>query len=182
MSIESPITKDPGFTQKACHDLESFLYIILYLCTFMNGPGLVLSKEVPNKTPMHSWFNNNAHPSTTSYIKAGHMLCPDLSNFPYFTEYQEDLKPYVLRLIQTCFPENSGQPNHLMHNKMVSILPEALEVVKEPQKTKSKWSHPLGDDWQFKKGKQWYISAAMLYDYSGGHAYVIFRSLVLLYR
>ena len=137
MSIESPITKDPGFTQKACHDLESFLYIILYLCTFMNGPGLVLSKEVPNKTPMHSWFNNNAHPSSTSYIKAGHMLCPDLSNFPYFTEYWEDLKPYVLRLIQTCFPENSGQPNHLMHNKMVSILPEALEVVEEPKRPKA---------------------------------------------
>jgi hypothetical protein len=143
MSIESLITKDPGFTQKACHDLKLFLYIILYLCTFTNGPDLVLSKEVPTLTPMHSWFNNNADPSATSFLKAGHMLCPDLSILPYITRYWEDLKPYVLRLIETCFPENPGQPNHLMHNKMVSILREAFEAAEEPQKTRSKRSLPL---------------------------------------
>jgi hypothetical protein len=154
MSIESLITKDPGFTQKARHDLESFLYIILYLCTFTNGPDLVLSKEVPTTTPIRSWFNNNAHPSATGFLKAGHMQRPDLSILPYITRYWQDLKPYVLRLIETCFLENPGQPNHLTHDKMVSILREAFEAVEEPQKTGSKRSLPLEDVRQSKKGKQ----------------------------
>ena len=156
MSIESLITKDPEFTQKAHHDLESFLYIILYICTFTNGPGSVLSKEVPASTPMRLWFNNTAHPSTTGFLKAGHMLRPDITIFPYFTGYWEDLKPFVLSLIQTCFPQNSGQPNHLTHNGMVTILQEALEAVEEPQRTGSKRSHPpqAGDDRRSKKGKQ----------------------------
>jgi hypothetical protein len=154
MSIESLITKDPEFTQKARHDLESFLYIILYICTFTNGPGLVLSKEVPTLSPMRSWFNNTAQASATGFLKAGHMLRPDLSIFPYFTGYWEDLKPYVLRLIQICFPENPGQPNHLTHDEMVSILREAFEAVEEPQRTGSKRSHPPEDDRRSKKGKQ----------------------------
>jgi len=138
----------------ALDDLESFLYIILYICTFTNGPNLILSKEVPALTPMRSWFNNTTNPSSIGFLKAGHMLRPDLSIFPYFTGYWEDLKPFALRLIETCFPDNPGQPNHLTHDEMVSILQEAMEAVEEPQKTGSKRSHPPGDDRQSKKGKQ----------------------------
>ena len=105
-------------------------------------------------TPICSWFNNNAHPSATGFLKAGHMQRPDLSILPYITRYWQDLKPYVLRLIETCFLENPGQPNHLTHDKMVSILREAFEAVEEPQKTGSKRSLPLEDVRQSKKGKQ----------------------------
>jgi hypothetical protein len=153
MSIESLITRDPNFTQKACHDLESFLYIILYICTFTNGPGLVLSKEVPTSAPLRAWFSKN-HPSTTGFLKAGHMLHPDISILPYFTGYWEDIKPFVVKLIQTCFAGNPGQPNHLTYNEMDIILKEALNTVEEPPMTGSKRSHPSGDDRSFKKGKQ----------------------------
>ena len=153
MSIESLITKDPKFTQKACHDLESFLYIILYICTFTNGPGLVLSKDVPASTPLRAWFNNT-HPSATGFLKAGHMLRPDISVLPYFTGYWEDIKPFILQIIDTCFAGNPGQPNHLTHDEMITILQEAFDAVEEPQRTGSKRSHSSGDDRRFKKGKQ----------------------------
>jgi hypothetical protein len=154
MSIESLITIDPNFTQKACHDLESFLYIIIYICTFTSGPGRVLSKEVHPDTPLRQWFNNPRRPSATGFMKAGHMLRPDISIFPYFTGYWEDIKPFLENLIRTCFEENPGKPNHLTHDAMVRILQEALDAVEEPQTTGSKRSHPPGDDRHSKKGKQ----------------------------
>jgi hypothetical protein len=154
MSIESLITRDPNFTQKACHDLESFLYIILYICTFTNGPGLVLSKtQVPATAPLRSWFINT-HPSATGFLKAGHMLRPDISVLPYFTEYWEDMKPFVVEMIQICFAENPGQPNHLTHDGMDIILRKAFDAVEEPQRTGSKRFLRSGDVRPYKRGKQ----------------------------
>jgi len=153
MSIESLITIDPEFTQKARHDLESFLYIILYICTFTNGPGSVLSKEVPASTPLRAWFNKTL-PSATGFLKAGHMLRPDISILPYFTGYWDDIKPFVLEMIQTCFPKNPGQPNHLTHSGMGTILQKAFDTVEEPQRTGSKRSYPSDDVRSSKKGKQ----------------------------
>jgi hypothetical protein len=153
MSVESLITRDPNFTQKACHDLESFLYIILYICTFTNGPGLVLSKtQVPATAPLRSWFNKT-HPSATGFLKAGHMLRPDISILPFITGYWEDMKPFILDLIQTCFAGNPGQPNHLTHEGMDIILRKALLTVEEPQRTGSKRLHQSGDVRPYKKGK-----------------------------
>jgi hypothetical protein len=154
MSIESLITKDPNFTQKACHDLESFLYIILYICTFTNGPGSVISKEVPAEAPLRQWFNNNTHPSTIGFLKAGHMLRPDISVLPYFTGYWEDMKPFVVQMIEACFAGNPGQPNHLMHDRMSNILREGFNIVEEPQRTGSKRSYSSIDVRPVKKGKQ----------------------------
>ena len=113
MLIESLITKEPNFIQEACHDLESFIYIILYICTFTNEPGIVLSKEVDGSAPLHTWFNKAHHFSTTGYLKAGHMLRPDIAILPYFTGYWEDMKPFVLEMIEICFAGNPGLHNHL---------------------------------------------------------------------
>jgi hypothetical protein len=153
MSIESLITKEPNFTQKACHDLESFLYIIIYICTFTNGPGLVLSKEVPALAPLRSWFKKTL-PSETGFLKAGHLLRPDISVLPYFTGYWEDMKPFVVELIQTCFRGDPGQPNDLNHDKMSTILQKAFHAVEEPQRTGNKRSHSSEDSRRSKKGKQ----------------------------
>lgn len=154
MAIESLITKDPDFTQEPCHDLESFLYIVIYICTFTNGPGLVLSKEVPESAPLREWFTKS-DPSHTGFLKAGHLLRPDITILPYFTGYWEDMKPFVVEMIETCFPENPGQPNHLTHNGMSTILQKAFNTVEEPQRIGSKRSHPSEDHLRSsKKGKQ----------------------------
>jgi hypothetical protein len=154
MSIESLITRDPEFAQKACHDLESFLYIILYICTFTNGPGLVLAKVSP-AIPLRSWFVKT-HPSAIGFLKAGHMLRPDISILPFFPGYWEDMKPFVEEMIKTCFIENPGQRNHFTHDGMVMILQKAFDTVEEPQMTGSKRFLQSGDDRLgcAKKGRQ----------------------------
>ena len=42
MAIEALLEPSPDFIHKPRHDLESILYIILYICTFVRGPGLPL--------------------------------------------------------------------------------------------------------------------------------------------
>jgi hypothetical protein len=138
MAIETLITADSNFTQKVQHDLESFLYIILYVCTFMKEPGVVLSKsQVSATVPLRLWFNN-IHPSSIGFLKAGHMLRPDISVMPYFTTYWDDFKPFISEMIHACFLGNPGQPNHLMHDKMIDILQRAFGTIQEPPQTESK--------------------------------------------
>jgi hypothetical protein len=155
MSIESLITKDPNFTQEARHDLESFLYIIIYICTFTNGPNnSILSREVPQSCPLREWFKKTPQASSTGFIKAGHMLRPDIAILPYFTGYWEDMKPFVAKTIESCFLGNPGVPNHLTHDGMCTILKEAFNTVKEPEKIGSKRSYPEAVARRSKKGKQ----------------------------
>jgi hypothetical protein len=98
------------------------------------------------------WFVNS-HPSATGFLKAGHMLHPDISILPHFTGYWEDMKPFVVELIHTCFANNPGQPNHLTHNEMDTILQKAFTTVEEPQRIGSKRSLHSEDIRYFKKGK-----------------------------
>jgi hypothetical protein len=60
MAIEALLSFDQTFVHKPQHDLESILYIILYICTFVRGPGLLLyESEVPRSLPIRTWFNND---------------------------------------------------------------------------------------------------------------------------
>ena len=155
MSIESLITNDPDFTQQAHHDLESFLYIIIYICTFTNGPNnSILSKEVPDTCPLREWFKKTPQASSTGFIKAGHMCRPDISILPYFTGYWEDMRPFVKDLIMECFLRVPGDPNHLTHDKMCTILRKAFDTVEEPEKIGSKRSYPESSARRSKKGRQ----------------------------
>jgi hypothetical protein len=155
MSIESLITTDPNFTQEACHDLESFLYIIIYICTFTYGPNdSILSNEVPLSCPLREWFKKTPQASSTGFIKAGHMLRPDIAILPYFNGYWEDMKPFVVELIETCFLKNPGASNHLTHDGMCAILKKAFNTVKEPEKIGSKRSYPESSGRHSKRGKQ----------------------------
>jgi hypothetical protein len=154
MAIKMLITTNQNFTQTAQHDLKSFLYIILYVCTFTNEVGVILSDlRVHERAPLHSWFTK-VHPSTISFLKAGHMLCPDISVMLFITAYWEDFKPFISEIITACFECDPGQPNHLTHDRMISILQHAFNTVQEPLQTGSKRSNQFVDERQLKKGKQ----------------------------
>jgi hypothetical protein len=154
MAIKTLITADPDFTQNSQHDLESFLYIILYVCTFTREPGVMLSKsQIPPIVPLQMWFNN-VHPLTIGFLKAGHMLRPDISVIPYLTAYWDDFKPFILEMIQECFVGDLGKTNHLTHDKMIDILQRAFGAIQESPQTGSKRSNEFENDQQNKKGKQ----------------------------
>jgi hypothetical protein len=132
MAIEA-LLGDDNFSHLPRHDLESILYVILYICTFTNGPGLPrLDFETPDTLNMKTWFTTD----TVKIIgcrKVGHMCQPERNLISGFTEYWKDFTPFALELLHLCFPPtyNPAHPNKLTHEKMLSILREAKSTVKE---------------------------------------------------
>ena len=51
MAIEALLGINPKFVHKLEHDLESILYIILYMCTVVQGPGWTSSVYTPCVPP-----------------------------------------------------------------------------------------------------------------------------------
>ena len=110
------------------------------------------AKALSDGAYLRGWFNNSS-PSVTGFMKAGHLLRPDITVLPYITEYWDDFKPFILKLITACFHGDPGQPNHLTHDEMINILTEAFNTIEEPLETGSKRSNHGVDDRQNKKGK-----------------------------
>ena len=129
MAIEALLGIDE-FVHKPQHDLESILYIILYICTFVQGPGLPL--DIPHVSlPIRSWLNNNES-RDIGYCKLALLECYDIAILPHFTPYWHDLTPFVEALIIACFPLKARLPNNLRYEQALRILEKAYDAVEEP--------------------------------------------------
>lgn len=123
-----------NFVHKPQHDLESILYVILYICTFFPGPGLpsLPTLAATHYTPIWAWFNTNEMKQNISYLKLGHLECYDTAILPHFTPYWHDFAPFVKDLITACFPVKVKLPNELRYEKALDILEAAHKSVVEP--------------------------------------------------
>jgi len=137
MAIEALLAINPTFVHKPQHDLESILHIILYICTFIHGPGLPLSQhklDVTHRTPppIRTWFSNNDI-REIGYQKLAHLECCDVAILPYFTPYWHDFSPFVRDLIVACFPGKACLSNNFHYDRVLQILTTAYDSVREPQ-------------------------------------------------
>jgi hypothetical protein len=130
MAIKA-LTCTGHFEHTPRHDLESFLYVIIYICTFTNGPN---SPRTENQLPKHlsirAWFKNDGT-SSIGTSKIGHMQRAEHEILPGFTEYWADFAPFILDLIKACFPSQANLPNSLTYKGMIDILSGARDVVQE---------------------------------------------------
>lgn len=129
MAIEALLKFDKPFKHAPCHDLESLLYVIITLCTCTAGPNQT-RESFPMTIPLHEWFKKER----VKYIgrtKIGHMMTPEDAIVPKFDKYWSDFAPFVLELIQTCFPDNAARPNKLTHANMLTILERAFVAVQD---------------------------------------------------
>jgi hypothetical protein len=110
--------------------LESILYIILYICTFIHSPGLPLSRH--NSPPICISFCN-ADIREIGYRKLGHLENYEAQILPYFTPYWCDFVPFVKDLIIACFPVKACLPNDFQYDQALQILKMAWDSVEEPQ-------------------------------------------------
>jgi hypothetical protein len=129
MAIEALLGTNPFFVHKPQHDLESIIYIILYFCTFVPGPGLpyMLRPSVP----ICSWFNNDKT-REIGYHKLAHLESYNTAILPNFIPYWHDFAPFVEDLITTCFPTKASLPNELQYEQVLGILEKAYEAIEEP--------------------------------------------------
>ena len=136
MAVEALLATNQTFVHKPQHDLESFLYIILYICTLVRGPGLPLYKEDATHPgmppPISTWFCSNSV-SEIGYRKLAHLKCYNTAILPYFTPYWFDFTPFVKDLITTCFSLGGCIPNTVQYDQVLRILKAAYNSVGEPQ-------------------------------------------------
>ena len=130
MAIEALLATNPTFVHKPQHDLESILYIILYICTFIHGPGLSLSRH--DSPPIRNWFCN-AGLREIGYRKLGHLEHYEAQILPYFTHYWCDFAPFVKDLIIACFPVKAHLSNDFQYDQALHILKMAYDSIEEPQ-------------------------------------------------
>ncbi len=136
MAIEALLAINQTFVHKSQHDLESILYIILYVCTFVRGPGLppALSQhEFDPSPPIRTWFSNDTDIRKMGYLKLAHLECYDIAILPYFAPYWHDFAPFAKDLIIACFPVKARLPNDFQYNQVLHILKTAYNSVEEPQ-------------------------------------------------
>ena len=140
MAIEALLAINQTFVHKPQHDLESILYIILYICTFVRGPGLppALSQHVFDiahclSPPIRTWFSNDTDIRKMGYLKLAHLECYDIAILPYFAPYWHDFAPFAKDLIIACFPVKARLPNDFQYNQVLQILKAAYDSVEEPR-------------------------------------------------
>lgn len=139
MAIEALLTPKNNFAHHPRHDLESILYVILYICTFTFGPGPRNQRPdhaTPDTLAMKHWFATESI-SVIGSLKVADMCQYRLKIIPGFTGYWNDFVPFALELLDLCFPPayNPACPNKLKHEQMLSILDRAYDAVKESPTT-----------------------------------------------
>ena len=141
MAVEALLGINQTFIHKPQHDLESILYIILYFCTFVCGPGLPPSQHA--SPPIRTWFCSNDI-TEIGYQKLAHLECYKIAILPYFTPYWCDFTPFVSDLIMACFPVRVRLPSDLRYDQMLRILNTAYHSVEECQTGRVPASKVLG--------------------------------------
>jgi len=130
MAIEALL--NPKFVHKPQHDLESILYIILCICTFVPGPGLSLYKvDVRVSPPISSWFSGDEN-REIGCRKVAHLESYDTTILPNFAPYWCDFAPFVGDLIKACFPVKPHLRNELQYDQTLQVLKKAYDGVEEP--------------------------------------------------
>ncbi|KAF8240153.1 hypothetical protein L208DRAFT_1234557, partial [Tricholoma matsutake] len=130
MAIEILLEKGKTFHHHLQHDLESILFVIIWICSHMEGPE-IKRKDVAHLT-IQKWSNMESDLRLLGHLKQAHIDDAERTILPEFTKYWEDFKPFVLKLIRAFFPERASKPNSIDPDTIVAILEAAEKHVEEP--------------------------------------------------
>jgi hypothetical protein len=148
---------DNPFQHELRHDLESILYVILWICTSMEGPGIERRVADPlfMNVPLRKWFDKNVDIRDLGYSKLGHMVDAENAIFANFPPFWDPFKPFVRELndafnfsVAGCRnPRNSDSGSYITSQAMIEILKRAIEHINGGTKEASDLSpDPGGSD------------------------------------
>lgn len=110
------------------HDLESFFWVLFWLCAHWNGPG-----QKRSKTEYESW--NYKHTKELAEIKTGKVLKEDRFDAEVnenFTSYCKPLIPCIQELRRVVFPNGKSwgrgeREDRGLYSRIKSVLEKARE-------------------------------------------------------
>ncbi|KAF8954122.1 hypothetical protein BDZ97DRAFT_1928800 [Flammula alnicola] len=134
MALEVLMGLPNGEEQKPRHDLESFFYVLLWICWHYAGPN---NAERQNfdimRTDIETWIAGK------TFVKVGRCKRKDMrsdeeifddSVLSLFAPYFNDLKPCVERLRKKMFTETDEE---IKHQDMIDILEETRKALPDTE-------------------------------------------------
>jgi Fungal protein kinase len=95
MAIEIMLKSGQLFCHDLHHDLESVLYVIIWVCTHMNG----VESECQDLDDLDVGLRQ------LGLVKLSHMAAAKLTILTQFAEYWVIMKPFILDLITTTIKD-----------------------------------------------------------------------------
>lgn len=116
MAIGALLGKEHSFM----HDLESFFWVLLWVCEHWNGPSKQLAKAKHD-----SWNYQNT--SLLAEGKLGYVNLADEHGYTSFTPYCKMLRPCIQQLYKVVFPQNHVwvREDRELYSQIKFILEEA---------------------------------------------------------
>lgn len=140
MALEIMLEKGKNFTHALRHDLESLLYVVIWMCNHMTAAGVERELVDGNIPQIRDWCNMAYDLQQLGHKKLSHITDRERVVLKEFTPYWEDFKPFARRLIDEFFPISEAYPNKITPENMLKILEDAVSAVKEPEPHGSKHS------------------------------------------
>lgn len=132
MALEIMLNEGQKFRHHLRDDFESVFYVLIWIACHMVQPEV--ERKDPQALPIREWCNMNKSLRRLGLIKLGHMADFEDSVLKHFTPYWDDFKPFVRQLLLAFWPDNKYRdPSVITAEKMVSILKDAVSVVREPE-------------------------------------------------
>lgn len=129
MALEIMLSNGKEFYHDLRHDLESIFYVLIWLCSHMEGPET--ERSDPHSLPIREWCSMNVNLRKLGLIKLSHIADFEDSILGHFTPYWHDFKPYVRQMAEEFWPSTYQKPNNMTSKKMLKILKAAITVMKE---------------------------------------------------
>ena len=144
------------------HDLELLLYVLLFICTHLQGPynsvrdPPLYEKGQPHPSPMKEWFYST-NPLRLRDLKFSHMIGHfESDNLPNMSPYFKPLKLYISALWNILLLQRLTMPSvglRATHSSatccdVISIFKSVLEdksLIEEAKQSSAilgKYSHP----------------------------------------
>ncbi|KAG6886785.1 hypothetical protein C0995_004755, partial [Termitomyces sp. Mi166 len=132
----------PKFMHEAIHDVESLLWVLVYLCLTRKGPGAEmrreeLDKESPSHEGLRKIVDDLFESDNSETLKEAKISRHERSQLfgeevvAYFHPYFEPLKPYVLKWWNTLILgyRFRGEEFYNIHDYILRILNEAIDKI-----------------------------------------------------
>jgi hypothetical protein len=127
MAIEILLMDGKSFCHGLHHDLESVLYVIIWICTHMTG--VESERDDLDDLDIRKWCGLEVGLRDLGLIKLSHIAAAKVTILTQLAPYWSVMASFIQKLIAVFFPAGPSEPNEITPDKMLSVLREAKDGI-----------------------------------------------------